>query len=127
MSEQRDGDTSVAGADPNPLSRLVAARRVIICAGPGGVGKTTTAAAIAVHAAHSGRRACVMTIDPAKRLADAPQQVLQRQREGEHVAAPMIGVRKRGQEKAERRARPKRDERDQAAEAHHQRRRAPAR
>src|SRR5215469_17735937 len=39
----------------------------------------------------------------------------------------MIGVRKRGQEKAERRARPKRDERDQAAEADHQRRRAPAR
>jgi anion-transporting ArsA/GET3 family ATPase len=44
---------------------------VIICAGPGGVGKTTIAAAIALHAAHSGRRACVVTIDPAKRLADA--------------------------------------------------------
>ena len=46
-------------------------RRVIVCAGPGGVGKTTTAAAIALRAARSGRRACVVTIDPAKRLADA--------------------------------------------------------
>ncbi len=44
---------------------------MIVCAGPGGVGKTTTAAAIAVHAAVCGRRACVVTIDPARRLADA--------------------------------------------------------
>lgn len=53
------------------LEQLVSSSRVIICAGPGGVGKTTTAAAIALHAARSGRRACVVTIDPAKRLADA--------------------------------------------------------
>lgn len=53
------------------LEQLVAARRVIICAGPGGVGKTTAAAAIALHAARGGMRACVVTIDPAKRLADA--------------------------------------------------------
>jgi anion-transporting ArsA/GET3 family ATPase len=53
------------------LSTLAADRDVIICAGPGGVGKTTTAAAIAVQAARRGRRACVVTIDPAKRLADA--------------------------------------------------------
>jgi anion-transporting ArsA/GET3 family ATPase len=53
------------------LDRLAAERRVIICAGPGGVGKTTAAAAIALHAARRGRRACVVTIDPAKRLADA--------------------------------------------------------
>ena len=46
-------------------------RRVIICAGPGGVGKTTVAAAIALAAARLGRKACVVTIDPAKRLADA--------------------------------------------------------
>ena len=44
---------------------------VIVCCGSGGVGKTTTAAAIAVEAARRGRRACVVTIDPAKRLADA--------------------------------------------------------
>ena len=53
------------------LEKLALERRVIICAGPGGVGKTTTAAAIALHAARLGRRACVVTIDPAKRLADA--------------------------------------------------------
>lgn len=53
------------------LAALAAHAEVIVCAGPGGVGKTTTAAAIAVHAALSGRRACVVTIDPARRLADA--------------------------------------------------------
>ena len=44
---------------------------VVVCCGSGGVGKTTTAAAIAVEGASRGRRACVVTIDPAKRLADA--------------------------------------------------------
>jgi anion-transporting ArsA/GET3 family ATPase len=53
------------------LNQLAAERRIIICAGPGGVGKTTTAAAIALRGARMGRRACVVTIDPAKRLADA--------------------------------------------------------
>ena len=50
---------------------LITDRAVVICCGPGGVGKTTTAAALAVEAARHGRRACVVTIDPAKRLADA--------------------------------------------------------
>ncbi len=59
--------------------------------------------------------------DAGERLADAPQQILQRQREGENVAAPMIGARHRREEKAERRARPKRHHRDQAAEADDQR------
>jgi anion-transporting ArsA/GET3 family ATPase len=53
------------------LDELVRDRRILICAGPGGVGKTTCAAAIALHGAATGRRACVVTIDPAKRLADA--------------------------------------------------------
>ena len=44
---------------------------IIVCAGSGGVGKTTTSAAIALEGARLGRRACVVTIDPAKRLADA--------------------------------------------------------
>jgi anion-transporting ArsA/GET3 family ATPase len=44
---------------------------VIVCCGSGGVGKTTTAAALGLEAAHMGRRAVVVTIDPAKRLADA--------------------------------------------------------
>jgi anion-transporting ArsA/GET3 family ATPase len=50
---------------------LVADRSVIVCCGTGGVGKTTTAAATAMAAASMGRRAAVVTIDPAKRLADA--------------------------------------------------------
>jgi anion-transporting ArsA/GET3 family ATPase len=45
--------------------------RVIVCCGSGGVGKTTTSAAIALRAAERGRRAVVLTIDPAKRLAQA--------------------------------------------------------
>ena len=53
------------------VGRLAAESRVVICAGPGGVGKTTCAAAIALEGARLGRRACVVTIDPAKRLADA--------------------------------------------------------
>jgi anion-transporting ArsA/GET3 family ATPase len=46
-------------------------KRVVICAGSGGVGKTTTSAAIALGLAAEGARVCVVTIDPARRLADA--------------------------------------------------------
>src|SRR3978361_2202909 len=45
--------------------------RVVVCCGAGGVGKTTTAAAMALRAAESGRPVVVLTIDPAKRLAQA--------------------------------------------------------
>ncbi len=53
------------------LAHLVRTGRIIITAGSGGVGKTTTAAVLAMEAARAGRRAVVVTIDPAKRLADA--------------------------------------------------------
>src|SRR5881398_3711376 len=53
------------------LAPLTRTRRVIVCCGSGGVGKTTTAATLALEGARQGRRACVVTIDPAKRLADA--------------------------------------------------------
>jgi anion-transporting ArsA/GET3 family ATPase len=53
------------------LAPLVSEREIVVCCGSGGVGKTTTAAALALEAARRGRRACVVTIDPAKRLADA--------------------------------------------------------
>jgi anion-transporting ArsA/GET3 family ATPase len=46
-------------------------RKVIVVCGPGGVGKTTTAAALGLAAASDGRRVLVLTIDPAKRLAEA--------------------------------------------------------
>jgi len=45
--------------------------RIAVCVGSGGVGKTTVAAAFALEAARRGRRALVLTIDPARRLADA--------------------------------------------------------
>ncbi|MFE2374736.1 ArsA family ATPase [Streptomyces sp. NPDC059398] len=47
------------------------ATRIIVCCGSGGVGKTTTAAALGVRAAERGRRAVVLTIDPARRLAQS--------------------------------------------------------
>src|SRR3546814_17304579 len=53
------------------LGELVEQRRILVCCGSGGVGKTTTAAVLAMEAVRAGRRAVVVTIDPAKRLADA--------------------------------------------------------
>ena len=53
------------------LLSLLESRRVIVCAGAGGVGKTTVAAALAVGAAQRGKRVLCLTIDPAKRLADS--------------------------------------------------------
>ena len=49
----------------------VANAELIVTCGPGGVGKTTTAAALGVAAARAGRRVVVVTVDPARRLADA--------------------------------------------------------
>ncbi len=53
------------------IADLVAERRVVVCCGTGGVGKTTTSAALAIEGARRGRNAVVVTIDPAKRLAQA--------------------------------------------------------
>jgi anion-transporting ArsA/GET3 family ATPase len=60
-------------ADRLDVDALIAdpATKVLVCCGSGGVGKTTTSAALAVRAAEHGRRAVVLTIDPAKRLAQA--------------------------------------------------------
>lgn len=52
------------------LLELLTEKRVVVCYGAGGVGKTTTSAALGVKAALAGRRVLVLTIDPAKRLAD---------------------------------------------------------
>ncbi|MGW6427161.1 ArsA family ATPase [Nocardia sp. NPDC055053] len=58
---------------PLDVSQIIAdpTARVIVCCGSGGVGKTTTAAAIALRAAESGRKVVVLTIDPARRLAQS--------------------------------------------------------
>jgi anion-transporting ArsA/GET3 family ATPase len=55
------------------LDRIIDDRRtrIIVCCGSGGVGKTTTAAALGLRAAERGRQACVLTVDPAKRLAQS--------------------------------------------------------
>lgn len=52
------------------FTSLLAAHRLLVCVGNGGVGKTTIAAALAVWGALQGRRTAVVTIDPSKRLAD---------------------------------------------------------
>jgi anion-transporting ArsA/GET3 family ATPase len=55
------------------VDRLIGDRRtrIIVCCGSGGVGKTTTAAAIGLRAAEHGRRVVVLTVDPARRLAQS--------------------------------------------------------
>ncbi len=63
-----DRDTDVAAPT---LSPLMESRRVILCVGCGGVGKTTVAAALGVAAARSGRNVLCLTIDPARRLANS--------------------------------------------------------
>jgi len=60
-----------ARAVPGSVAELVRDAEIVICCGSGGVGKTTTAAVLALQAARDGRRAVVVTIDPARRLADA--------------------------------------------------------
>ena len=55
----------------NIIRNLIRDKEVIVCAGAGGVGKTTTAAAIALQAAIEGKKTAVLTIDPAKRLASS--------------------------------------------------------
>ncbi|HWE68644.1 MAG TPA: ArsA-related P-loop ATPase [Acidimicrobiales bacterium] len=59
-------------ATPTDIGQLLSAKEIVIACGPGGVGKTTTAAAVAAMAvAEHGGRVLVLTVDPAKRLADA--------------------------------------------------------
>jgi anion-transporting ArsA/GET3 family ATPase len=53
------------------LRERVAGKRILICAGPGGVGKTTISAALGLAVAREGGRVLVLTIDPARRLAGA--------------------------------------------------------
>jgi anion-transporting ArsA/GET3 family ATPase len=53
------------------VGEILEGKDICICAGSGGVGKTTTSAAIALGMASRGLKVCVLTIDPAKRLADS--------------------------------------------------------
>ncbi len=79
------------------LVELVTNRRVIACVGTGGVGKTTVAAALALEGARRGRRAVVITIDPARRLADALGVALDNEpREIDRDVLERLGVRGEG-------------------------------
>ena len=53
------------------LRQLIETRSLIVCVGSGGVGKTTCAASIGLAGARAGRRVLVLTIDPARRLANS--------------------------------------------------------
>jgi anion-transporting ArsA/GET3 family ATPase len=50
---------------------LIEAKEIVVCVGSGGVGKTTTSAVVGLHAAMQGKRVLVLTIDPARRLANS--------------------------------------------------------
>jgi anion-transporting ArsA/GET3 family ATPase len=60
-----------ARAQAAHVGDLLAGKEICICAGSGGVGKTTTSAAIAMGMAAQGKKVAVLTIDPAKRLANS--------------------------------------------------------
>ncbi|GAA1139374.1 ArsA family ATPase [Ornithinicoccus hortensis] len=80
------GTTGAPGLD---LGAVLAdpAVQVVVCCGSGGVGKTTTAAALALRAAEHGRRVVVLTIDPARRLAQSLGLV-----ELDNTPRPVAGV-----------------------------------
>jgi anion-transporting ArsA/GET3 family ATPase len=69
----RGGPSSTAAGGTLDIDQLLGDRRteIIVCCGSGGVGKTTTAAALGLRAAEQGRNVCVLTIDPARRLAQS--------------------------------------------------------
>lgn len=66
-----DSSSGVENARHRSLEEVIENKRVVIVCGSGGVGKTTVAAALALHGAYLGRRTAVVTIDPARRLANA--------------------------------------------------------
>lgn len=79
------------------VGALLREKRVILCCGAGGVGKTTTAAALSLAAARAGRRVLVLTIDPSRRLAEtlgvsqnppAPVPLPADRAQAAHIAAP---------------------------------------
>ena len=100
----------MAGPSDNPLLHTLDTSKLLICVGSGGVGKTTTSAALALLACLRGRKVLVLTIDPARRLlqalglahndipANTPVEVLPRMAgslttpvpEGQHLHAMML-------------------------------------
>ena len=73
------------------VDRTLQTASILVCCGAGGVGKTTTAAALALRAAELGRRVVVLTIDPARRLAQSMGLT-----ELDNVPRPVVGVQGEG-------------------------------
>jgi anion-transporting ArsA/GET3 family ATPase len=110
----------VAGRDESPdldIDALLADRGtdIIVCCGSGGVGKTTTSAALALRAAEHGRRVVVLTIDPARRLAQSmgiekldnvPRPVPGVSTEGGSLDAMMLDMKRTFDEVVEKQATP---------------------
>ncbi len=67
-----EGNAKASSAGSGSMDGLLATKEIVVACGPGGVGKTTTAAAAAIMAAiRHGSKVLVLTVDPARRLADA--------------------------------------------------------
>lgn len=72
MTAADGGSTDLAGGGVAAVDRILAEAEVVVMSGPGGVGKTTIGAALGLRAAQvHGRRVVVVTVDPARRLAEA--------------------------------------------------------
>lgn len=72
-AHSHDGHRVIGSTRPLAVDPLLddPRTRIVVCCGAGGVGKTTTAAALGVRAAERGRKVVVLTIDPARRLAQS--------------------------------------------------------
>ncbi|KFF96891.1 ABC transporter ATPase [Streptomyces scabiei] len=72
-AHSHDGHRVIGSTRPLAIDPLLddPQTRIVVCCGAGGVGKTTTAAALGVRAAERGRKVVVLTIDPARRLAQS--------------------------------------------------------
>jgi anion-transporting ArsA/GET3 family ATPase len=73
VTKEYDGSAFQSAVPFLDVDKIIGDRetKIMICCGSGGVGKTTTSAAIALRAAEAGRKVVVLTIDPARRLAQS--------------------------------------------------------
>jgi anion-transporting ArsA/GET3 family ATPase len=89
MPDRKSPPSHVPHPPPPPfdVDALLDSARILVCCGSGGVGKTTTAAALALRAAERGRSVVVLTIDPARRLAQSMGLT-----ELDNTPRPVVGI-----------------------------------